>query len=246
MCLNLDANIECCIFAPPKRFELKMKLSKNPLTHVMLKNLYFSLDQVLDNLKATGRIEGEHGKDFYKSTEYQNMLDITLARPQRSWQNASILAPKQGLMESLVSHYLGKIFVWMRWLGIGKFSPDERTIEKLGEFRDVLGKSLDAYASPMQAFIVDSDKTPQVLALMHYFLDTKKGKQAVLFIEGFIESLFITKPTLAALLEEFPNIGSKTSINNFLEDRQAISQEEIVRVAEIICQHKLAQEIIHS
>ena len=30
-----------------------MKLSKNPLTHVMLKNLYFSLDQVLDNLKGS-------------------------------------------------------------------------------------------------------------------------------------------------------------------------------------------------
>lgn len=34
------------------------------------------MDQVYVNLKASGRIEGDYGKDLYKSTEYQNMLDL--------------------------------------------------------------------------------------------------------------------------------------------------------------------------
>lgn len=224
-----------------------MKLLKDQMTRTMLENLCEVQSIVLTNLKETGTIDGNYGKRSDNPAEVKRIQELILSHPERAIAYTEMASDPHKKTKDLVSRWIGKIFVFMRWLGFGKFECNERTILKLQEMNDAMRKALSAYHGPMAEFIGDSDHISQVLALMHYFLDSKSGREAALYVEGFVFAHFIRQPSLAALTIEFPRIGAKSTLNDNFNGNKVtpFTTEEIQNAAATICLHDLSKEILH-
>lgn len=237
----------CIIFVPNITRLNRMKLLKDQLIRTMLQNFLYALEIVVKNLENTGTVDGNYGKRSDNPAELKRLKELQLTHPERAMAYTEMASDPHKKMEELISRSLSKIFTVLRWLGFGKVVSDERLIIKLKEMASVMRNALDAYRGPMAEFVCDSDHSPQVIALMHYFLDTKTGREAALYVKGFEYARFIRMPSLPALTEEFPHIGPKSTLNDNFSGKKVtpFTKEEIQDAAATICMHDLCKEILH-
>lgn len=248
MYLNLDSWEKRVTFVLDFRTNtnLIMKVLKDQLTRTMLENLNFVQDVVLKNLENNGTIDGNYGKRSANPGELERLEEITLAHPERAMAYTEMAADPQKMMKEWVSRELTKIMPIMQEVfGVEDATIDERTTEVLKNMNGVLRKALDAYKGPMAEFVCVSDNVPQVVALMHAFLDNKSGRSAIVYVKAFMELKLIEKPTLEALTTEFPHIGNKSALNDCFNARSVriISVKEVKNAMEVIRTHPLAKEL---
>lgn len=225
-----------------------MRLLKDQLTRTMLQNLLYTQEIVVKNLEETGTIDGNYGKRSGNPAELKVLEELQLSHPERAMSYTEMAADPQKMMQECVSRNIAEVIPMMKELfEVEDVSIDEHTTEILKDMNGVLRKALDAYRGPIAEYICDSDHTPQVLALMHYFLDTKTGREAALYVKAFEYAHFIRIPSLSSLTEEFPHIGPKSTLNdNFTGTKVTpFTKEEIQNAAATICLHELCKDILH-
>lgn len=223
-----------------------MKILKDHLTRTMLENLYFVQDAVVQNLKNNGTIDGNYGKRSANPGELERLEEITLAHPERAMAYTEMASDPQKMMQECVSRNLAEVMPMMQEIfEVEDATIDEHTTDLFENLNGVLRKALDAYKGPMAQFVCMSDYVPQVMALMHAFLDNKSGRGAILYVKAFMELNLIDKPTLDALTTEFPHIGNKSALNDCFNARSVsvITVKEVSKAKEAICRHPLAKEL---
>lgn len=223
-----------------------MKILKDQLTRTMLENLYFVQDVVVKNLKNNGTIDGNYGKRSANPGELERLEEITLAHPERAMAYTEMASDPQKMMQECVSRNLAEVMPMMQEIfEVEDATIDEHTTDLFENLNGVLRKALDAYKGPMAEFICVSDNVPQVVALMHAFLDNKSGRSAIVYVKAFMELNLIEKPTLEALTTEFPHIGNKSALNDCFNARSVsvITAKEVSKAKEAICRHPLAKEL---
>lgn len=223
-----------------------MKVLKDQLTRTMLENLQFVQDVVVKNLKNNGTIDGNYGKRSANPGELERLEEITLAHPERAMAYTEMASDPQKMMQECVSRNLAEVMPMMQQIfEVEDATIDEHTTDLFENLNGVLRKALDAYKSPMAQFVCMSDYVPQVMALMHAFLDNKSGRGAIVYVKAFMELNLIDKPTLDALTTEFPHIGNKSALNDCFNARSVsvITVKEVSKAKEAICRHPLAKEL---
>ena len=223
-----------------------MKVLKDQLTRTMLENLQFVQDVVVKNLKNNGTIDGNYGKRSANPGELERLEEITLAHPERAMAYTEMASDPQKMMQECVSRNLAEVMPMMQEIfEVEDATIDEHTTDLFENLNGVLRKALDAYKGPMAQFVCMSDYVPQVMALMHAFLDNKSGRGAIVYVKAFMELNLIDKPTLDALTTEFPHIGNKSALNDCFNARSVsvITVKEVSKAKEAICWHPLAKEL---
>lgn len=223
-----------------------MKVLKDQLTRTMLENLQFVQDVVVKNLKNNGTIDGNYGKRSANPGELERLEEITLAHPERAMSYTEMASDPQKMMQECVSRNLAEVMPMMQEIfEVEDATIDEHTTDFFENLNGVLRKALDAYKGPMAQFVCMSDYVPQVMALMHAFLDNKSGRGAIVYVKAFMELNLIDKPTLDALTTEFPHIGNKSALNDCFNARSVsvITVKEVSKAKEAICRHPLAKEL---
>ena len=223
-----------------------MKVLKDQLTRTMLENLQFVQDVVVKNLKNNGTIDGNYGKRSANPGELERLEEITLAHPERAMAYTEMALDPQKMMQECVSRNLAEVMPMMQEIfEVEDATIDEHTTDLFENLNGVLRKALDAYKGPMAQFVCMSDYVPQVMALMHAFLDNKSGRGAIVYVKAFMELNLIDKPTLDALTTEFPHIGNKSALNDCFNARSVsvITVKEVSKAKEAICRHPLAKEL---
>lgn len=212
----------------------------------MLENLQFVQDVVVKNLKNNGTIDGNYGKRSANPGELERLEEITLAHPERAMAYTEMASDPQKMMQECVSRNLAEVMPMMQEIfEVEDATIDEHTTDLFENLNGVLRKALDAYKGPMAEFVCVSDNVPQVVALMHAFLDNKSGRSAIVYVKAFMELNLIDKPTLEALTTEFPHIGNKSALNDCFNARSVsvITVKEVSKAKEAICRHPLAKEL---
>lgn len=63
---------------------------------------------------------------------------------------------------------------------------------------------------------INPDKAEKQLQTLHYFMDEKEGRRSAFYLYVAIEAGWLHRPSFWAIYQEFPKIGKKSNINDYL------------------------------